>query len=806
MLYNGNVAFKKGKENLIATFQDDYWQMLPVEQLEISDEITVTTTNRNPNFKIAEEKAVKAIQKHSMEIDGKQRNKQIDEAYLLLGKSRYFDQRFIPALEAFNYILFKYHESDNVNEARVWRAKTNIRLENEEVAIKNLQRLFKKEKLSTQIAADAHATLGQAYINIKELDSAVVNLKKATAKTKNNEQKGRYSYIVGQLYNRLGDTANANNAFDAILKLNRKTPRMYLVNAYLGKANNFNLKTGNKAVLLEMLTELEENRENRPYLDKIYYQLANYHLQNDSVALAKTYFNKSLRTNTRDTKLKARNYETLATVAFNEKAYAAAGAYYDSTLTNLTVNTKKHTQIKRKRDNLTEVIQFEERIAKNDSILQLVKLSETERIAFFESVIKKLKEEEAAAKEKEEATQQRGVVASPFNTSKASNNTTFYFYNMLTVAYGKNKFRKIWGDRKLEDNWRLENKTLIINTTKEVEAINASAKVNEKYEVNYYVKQIPTDKNQIDSIAKDRNNAYYQLGLIYKEKLREYPLAIAKLETLLANNPEEALQLPAKYHLYKMYVDEDPEKVSVLKNDILSNYPTSRYAQILENPELVLADNGNNPETIYTNLYKKLEAQEFETVINDADSYITQFNGEAIAAKFDMLKAMAIGRLKGFKAYKKALTDISVTYPNESIAKNAQNRLQALKKVSDTTFNVAATGSYKVVFPFQKTDTVQTNKLYKTVQKSLKNLNYTHINVSKDVYDVSQTFVVVHGFKNEEFALGYAELLKINKKYRIKRPNWIILADHYKTIQIHKNLETYKVFKNNIEDKSQNAN
>jgi hypothetical protein len=56
---------------------------------------------------LAETKATKAIQKHSMNIDGRERN-QIDEAYLLLGKARYYDQRFIPALDAFNYILYKY--------------------------------------------------------------------------------------------------------------------------------------------------------------------------------------------------------------------------------------------------------------------------------------------------------------------------------------------------------------------------------------------------------------------------------------------------------------------------------------------------------------------------------------------------------------------------------------------------------------------------------------------------------------------------------------------------------------------------
>lgn len=49
----------------------------------------------------------------------------MDEAHLLLGKSRYYDQRFVPALEAFNYILYKYPNSDKIYEAKVWRKQTS---------------------------------------------------------------------------------------------------------------------------------------------------------------------------------------------------------------------------------------------------------------------------------------------------------------------------------------------------------------------------------------------------------------------------------------------------------------------------------------------------------------------------------------------------------------------------------------------------------------------------------------------------------------------------------------------------------
>ena len=66
----------------------------------------------------------------------------MDEAYLLLGKSRYYDQRFIPSLEAFNYILYKYPTSQYINHVKIWKEKINIRLGQSETAIVNLKELI----------------------------------------------------------------------------------------------------------------------------------------------------------------------------------------------------------------------------------------------------------------------------------------------------------------------------------------------------------------------------------------------------------------------------------------------------------------------------------------------------------------------------------------------------------------------------------------------------------------------------------------------------------------------------------------
>ena len=104
ILYNGQIGLDKGIKGIEASNQDDFWEILPIEAMKIDEDLVVADTSKNADFALAETKATKAIQKHSMNIGGRERNSQIDEAYLLLGKSRYYDKRFIPALDAFNYI------------------------------------------------------------------------------------------------------------------------------------------------------------------------------------------------------------------------------------------------------------------------------------------------------------------------------------------------------------------------------------------------------------------------------------------------------------------------------------------------------------------------------------------------------------------------------------------------------------------------------------------------------------------------------------------------------------------------------
>lgn len=810
ILYNGELALENGRNSIDNAFTDNYWELLPVERMQVEEEIMLPGQSKNADFERAEEKAIKGVQKHGMNINGKEHNPQIDEAYLLLGKARYFDQRFVPALEAFNYILYKYPASDKINTSKVWREKTNIRLENDELAIKNLKRLIDQEVLDDQDLSDATSSMAQAYINIKAKDSALTQLAIAANVTKKNNEKARYNYIRGQLYNEFGLKDSANMAFDEVIEMHRKIPRAYYINAHLAKAANFDYENGDQVAFLEYLTDLEEDRENRPFLGKVYYCIAEFHKQNKGDSLAIVYYNKSLRSQSTDKPLRAIDYTTLGDMNFDITEYKIAGAYYDSTMNNLVLNSKPYRTIKRKRENLDDVIYYEDIAQINDSILNLASLSKEDQLALFTEYTNDLKLKEEAAKEKEEAAKRlntgletandvnKGIQRSDAANEKAGGGKQqFYFYNPTTVAYGKNEFIKIWGDRSLKDNWRLSDSRNNSSSAPIGNELFVDATEDELFDPEFYIAKIPTEQKVLDSLAKERNFAYYQLGSIYKEKFKEYKLAKDKLEKLLDNNPEERLILPSKYNLYKIYEELNlNSQAGSVKNDIITNYPESRYAEILRNPNSGLTKDENSPESLYENLFEDYGNQKFQKVIDMASEYITQFEGDDIVPKFEILKASATARLYGFTAYKESVNFIALTYPNSPEGKQAQEISQTVIPVLEKKEFVPDESSKKfnVIYQFDNPSEDDIDEFIKKLDEEIKQIQYYEMTASKDIYDNNTTLVVVHGLKSIQGARGFADLLK-ERKSKIDRPYIAISSDNYEIVQIHKNLIDYLALK-----------
>lgn len=860
VMFNGNNALVAGVNELKTSLYDNYWDILPVERMQKPSEEMEPTDKRNANIERAEAKAVKAIQKHSMDIGGQERNPQMDEAYLLLGEARYYDNRFIPALEAFNYVLYKYPKSSAIDEVKVWREKTNIRLDNTAVAIINLKKLLKDKKqvMDKQIYSDANAMLAQAYINEQYLDSAATTLTQAAKFSKDKEKKARYYFIAGQVYGKLKMNDSAFAYYQHVIDMKRKSPRIYTIQAHAMQAGMFNYKGGDTLAFMKKYKKLLEDRENRPFLDVINHQIGMFYDKQGNTKNAVKYYNVSIKKKGNDRYLTASNYRNIAEINFKDAKYLMAGKYYDSTLVNMDFRTREYKAIKKKRDNLEDVIKYEGIAAINDSILYVAGLTDEGRVTYYNDYIAKLKIADEEAKKKAELEAQKeankaanaaagagpmgddssplaalgaggktqGVSLAEMTKSRMNagalgangrstpaggvkNNASgpFYFYTDANVASGKIAFQGKWGKRQLADNWRVASEMRAGGnaddaTAEEDDATNPDGSVTSKkedkpleprYDPKFYISQIPTDQKVLDSLGKERNFAYFQLGAIYKDKFKEYQRAADKLEKLLTYNPEERLIAPSLYNLYRIYEILDPAKAEVYKQRILTQYPDSRYATIIKNPNSDAVLQGS-PEAIYKKLFDQYTAGQVREVYATMGQYIDTFEGEDILPKLELLKARIVGRLQGLDEYKRQLNYVALTYANAKEGKDADAILKKDIPVLEKLAFAEKGSTYKLIFKFNVGDP-RSDKLTKTIQQFIKDNNNNSITISNDIYTLNENILVVHGLINKLAATDAATILRDYKEYKITETPIIISTEDYKVVQVKKNLAQYQPVK-----------
>ena len=700
ILYNGGVAFDQGLNEINLNYEDDFFELLPIEPLSFENikfRIPILSTGaKEPGigfdvkkteepeepltpFDIAEQKAVKAIQKHSMNINGKERNKKIDDAYLLLGKSRYYTERFIPAIDAYNYIIANYPNASLINETKIWRAKAHIRIENEELAIETLEILLRKPDLPDFIREDANTALAMAYAKLDSVNTVRNYLWEATKTSKNKTQRARNLFVLGQLYSldKIKDTASM--VFKKLINF-KQAPYKFRIHAEIELAKNA-VSDSSSLAILERYKKLIKNRDNRPYLDAIYYQVAVLEQERDSLNEAILNYNKSLRAKNGGAKQKTYSYEQLAKIYFKDLDYVTSGAYYDSILQ--VANNKNTLRIKRferRAKNLSSLVKYEKNLQKNDSILTLAALPKEQLEQYFQEYIDKIKkEDEELAQKKLNQISFGSSFGGGLQSTKAKGK--WYFYNTQSLGFGKSEFKRVWGSRPLEDNWRISDKSIIVNASNEDKDLVTNIK-NPRYEISTYLETVPSSAKELDSLTFDRNTALFELGLIYKEQFKNPPKATRNLERLLVSNPDKELILPANYHLYQLYLLTGNTKAAQYKDFILNSYPDSPFSKIILNPEIELSKEKEVDEDseVYEIAYKLYKDDFFEDAICFIDMTIpTLIKGSILVSKFELLKAYAIGKYQNKDSYIAALEKVAVGYPQTEQGKKALEIMKRLK-------------------------------------------------------------------------------------------------------------------------------
>ena len=680
--WNGKEAMEAGVEKLEKSHSDNYEEILDVFPVGTSESAKSVYGDMDKGI----EKASLTIAKHSMLIKGKEYVASIDDSYMLIGKAYFYKRDYVLALEMFSYVVKQYKKNQIRFDGYLWLIRVNTELARFKDGEKIILLLEEEKKFPKKKLAELAAVKADYYIKKGEFEQAKDQLILAIAATKKRKNKARYTYILAQLYEEINNTDSAAYYFAKVLKKN--VPYVMEFNARINRALLASAESGDIGVIKKELIKMAKDDKNTDYFDRIYYALGDIALDEGEKDLALGYLKKSVAATTKNITQKAISYYTIADLYFDKPEYENASAYYDSSLAILPVPHKQYSRVQARQQSLAELVKNIKVIALQDSLLELSNMSDLELDSYLAEMIETIAEaeEERLFEEANKPTQQQQL--NQLNQTSGGLATTgsgWYFYNTTALSFGANDFRQKWGDRKREDNWRRKSKrsTNVNQIMDEEGGVDTTqATTAQLLDPEFYKKDIPRTERERDSANLQIQDAFYDLGTIYKEQLSENQRATESFEELLKRYPNGKWNLETFYQLYRLHKAAGEElKAQDYANKIFRAFPDSEYAKILRDPkyleklEIMRGKLGQMYDMAYTNF----EAQEYERVIEAADSALTKFKDDDILSKFALLKVMAIGATEKLAVYRKALEDYIAKYTAASEKPRAEALLEYVK-------------------------------------------------------------------------------------------------------------------------------
>ncbi len=832
--WNGNESLKEGKRELDKQIQDNYNKILPVYNYgdEAIGQSLASYSDR------AIEKGSLVAQRHTMYFKDREFVRWVPESYFLIGKGYFYKHEYQSARMTFEFIINKYFYNDIQYDAMLWLAKTYIELENYEKAETYLDLLnsnIGREKMDKEIPLLIHAVYADLYIKQENPSVAIPYLKDAIFDIRNSKLNTRLKFILAQIYQEEGDHDNAVTLYKEVLKKN--TDYKTTFNAKINLAQLYDANSGDSQALVKSLEKMLKDSKNKNFLDQVYYALAEVATTNGENAKATEYLQLSVASSVDNEFQKAVSSLTAAEAFYEMKDYQSSGAYYDTAMMFLPKDYPNYEGVKRQTTIISELVSHLTIVQVEDSLQRLAAMPRPELNTMIDSIIEILIEEEEQARE-DELMRQQTIAMGAQNRSRmgpgggATVGGGWYFYNPQAMSMGYSEFLAKWGNRKLEDNWRLSNKQQLalpdesefeiealgdsLSTTDSLATIRATTNPKDR---NFYLQELPLTPEQIDASNEKINIALYNAGFIYKESLQQFPEAIETFESYETRNPDSTeLSIQIQFQLYLLYQETgDTEKTDYYKDLIISNYPESDYAKLLLNPDYFkeLQKKHNYLSDLYEKTYKAYEKGQFTLVVYNSEQALEVNQEDELIPKFLYLKAISMAKTDVVDSMTINLNKLINKYPNSEVTPLAKNILSNLglydpdaalsaEELEEKQQMQDAMNMYSV-------DLEQEHYFILIVNGAVMNVNAVKtrisdhnknehsvkgLNVSSLIFDGNDHMVTVNKFNNAQQAMVYYRniltdiyVFPENKQEQFKA--FIISLDNYPILYRDKDVDKY---------------
>lgn len=785
--YNGFFNAKEAKKEALLSLEesqeDDYDSLLTIFFYPTKDNVG----NILESMERVVEKTELVIDRHEMTVSKRDKrsmkkpemNKWIDDNWLLMGQAYFYERNYWKAEEIFLYVKRKYENDDIQALSNLWLVRTYMAKGEKSEVKEYMEQLSSMRNFPEEHRAEYNLVLADYAIQEEEFEDAGSYLENAILFTEKKRDKARPTFILAQVYQKLGKSNESIGAYKRVLKLKPSYEMSFY--SQINQAMAFKRRNGNGQIIKDKLNKMLRDEKNLEYFDQIYFALAELEIEERNLPQGINLLEKSLDVNDGNTKQRAKSFLKLADINFNERDYENAQQFYDSTTAFIQETHPRFKDITNKAASLTELVNNLRIIEREDSLLQLASLSEDDLTKRIEEVMK-----EDARKREEERQRILDALESGDEISSVGD---FWPWNITLRMSGKANFTDVWGDRELEDDWRRKNKQTFGTTSEEiVEEVELVEIVDEGRSFEEYLADIPSSPEEVSISIEKRAEARYNAGLVYKEKLDDFENAVESFEVLVTEGEESAFHPVTHYQLYRTYLSKEqggysnpfcgtcnsPHWAAQTK----SRYPDSEYTILIDNPEFQSIKEIREAEelTAYEALFDKYRRAMFNDVIQEATLVINNEEENHILPKYYLIKAVAIGEMSSMfggdpAAYKTALEVTVNNFKETEEGKTAQRYLDILsgkitKEEPKSRPNLysfrSGMGHYVIaLIPLE-------GGMVNRAQSDIANFNATffkssNLTVKTRVLGKEYQMIYVRDFENEDSAMNYYNAFKVNQ-------------------------------------------
>lgn len=655
-----------------AAFKEDYNQLLPI-LLPLDSVLALPV---KPQL-------LDAIKKASIVAEKHQNSKWVDNSYVILGKSRLYLGQWADGLEALRYVYANGKDENDKNAALIVLMRAYISKKDFANAL-GVAEYLSQQSLSKDATKEFYLTKAYLHQQNGEYLTSVAILEETFPFLNKSIETARLHFAAAQMYDRLGQFVLANKHYKSVNK-NRPDYDLGFYSAMNSLQNQVIIdpKTDVSSVGFDKMLK---DRKNADLRDRIYFTMGLLAEHRQQLPEAVGYLQKSASLATGGSSIqKAYTYLQLARIHYDAlEKYELAKVYYDSALTVLPKEAQEYRVVSDRKLALDNFVTQLTIVKSEDSLQTLAKMNPKaldDKIDLIIEVQEKARIEDERKTKAALAAAVNQVNAAPAGGIVSGNDRRWELYDPALINQGKIEFRRIWGNRVLEDDWRRSTKQInslaSVNPGNRIDTVSAQTnaapaepvmeKGNALWQArhDFLKKNIPLTDSSFAVSQKKKEDALYNLGKIYRFDLKETDKAIATFTRVLNDYPTTKYREEIYYLMYLTVPENDPSRMA-WKDKLTTEFPTSTYARLVNksvNDGTGADKNKNNPVKAYEHAYDLYAQGNFTKALEEIEADLPAYKGSMLEDKFALLRVFLIGKTRGREAYLQAINEFGRLYP-----------------------------------------------------------------------------------------------------------------------------------------------